>query len=357
MAEISKIKLPSGTTYDIKDATARQMMSGAIVLRGATTTALTDEATTNPIKIDSANFTAHSGDAVFYNKKEYVFDGTKWHEFGDMSGLGSLAYKNSATGSYKPEGTVSKPTFTGNSVTGVTLQDESKYVKSAAIGDIDITDGVPTLEDAYHNVIPICTPTGTVSAPTFTGTSATVTVKGTPSVSVSATVNTTSSGATFQCKGSVSKPNITVTATPVKKYVAASQTGGGSVTDGTAASWTASVSNEVLTIGWTANTPTDVTLPTFAEQNIVPSVSAALAAAPTFTGQYVHMTPSAGEMTSTGSFKPAGTNSAPTFTATKGLYVNAPQDMFIGIEVAPFEISGTVSQPTFAGTSKNVTVS
>jgi len=51
MAEISKITLPSGTTYDIKDATARATIAGAISIKGTTTTALTDEATTNPITI------------------------------------------------------------------------------------------------------------------------------------------------------------------------------------------------------------------------------------------------------------------------------------------------------------------
>ena len=30
MAEISKITLPSGNTYDIKDATAREMISGGV---------------------------------------------------------------------------------------------------------------------------------------------------------------------------------------------------------------------------------------------------------------------------------------------------------------------------------------
>lgn len=92
--DISKITLPSGNTYDIKDAVARSQISGAIRIKGTTTTALTDEATTNPITIDGNSYTAVSGDAVFYNKKEFVFDGTKWHEFGDMSGLGDVAYIN-----------------------------------------------------------------------------------------------------------------------------------------------------------------------------------------------------------------------------------------------------------------------
>lgn len=30
MAEISKITLPSGNTYDLKDAVARQMISGGV---------------------------------------------------------------------------------------------------------------------------------------------------------------------------------------------------------------------------------------------------------------------------------------------------------------------------------------
>jgi len=353
MAEISKIKLPSGTTYDIKDATARQMMSGAIVLRGATTTALTDEATTNPIKIDSADFTAHSGDAVFYNKKEYVFDGTKWHEFGDMSGLGALAYKSSAHGSYRPEGAVSQPTFTGTAAT-ISVTSSSKFVNNASFTEVDISGGAAP-EPGTDGWPKYVVPAGTVSKATFTGTSGNVSVTGTPNGSVSATVNTTSSGATFQCKGSINKPNITVTATPVKKYVAASQTGGGSVTDGTAASWTASVSNEVLTIGWTANTPTDVTLPTFAEQNIVPSVSAALAANPTFTGQYVHMSFTGSSSTATGTFKPSGTISDQTFSATNAIEFNISTDNVAS--TGSYTPAGTVSEPDFTGVSKTVTVS
>lgn len=90
MADISKIKY-DGVTYDIKDATARATMSGAIKILGATTTALVDEATTNPITVNGQSVTAVANDAVFYNSKEFVFDGTYWHEFGDMTGLGDMA--------------------------------------------------------------------------------------------------------------------------------------------------------------------------------------------------------------------------------------------------------------------------
>lgn len=90
MADLSKLTF-NGTTYDLKDATARATMAGAIKILGATTTALVDEATTNPITVGGESVTAVQNDAVFYNSKEFVFDGTYWHEFGDMTGLGDLA--------------------------------------------------------------------------------------------------------------------------------------------------------------------------------------------------------------------------------------------------------------------------
>lgn len=63
--------------------------SGGIILVGETTTALTDGATTNPIAVDGHSYTAQPNDAVIYSSKEFLFDGTKWHEFGDLSGLAS----------------------------------------------------------------------------------------------------------------------------------------------------------------------------------------------------------------------------------------------------------------------------
>lgn len=123
MPDVSKITLPTGTTYDIKDSVARAQIGGAIVLRGTTTTALEDEATTNPIVINGQSYTAIANDAVFYGKQEYVFDGTYWHEFGDMSGLGDLAMKDTASASYTPAGNVTVneagSTTTVNSITDV----------------------------------------------------------------------------------------------------------------------------------------------------------------------------------------------------------------------------------------------
>lgn len=78
---------------------------GGIILVGETTTALIDEATTNPIIINGQSYTAKPNDAVIYGKKEFLFDGAKWHEFGDLSGLASkdigamTGYAKASTGS------------------------------------------------------------------------------------------------------------------------------------------------------------------------------------------------------------------------------------------------------------------
>lgn len=295
MPEISKITLPSGTTYDIKDATARAAISGGTVFLGITATPLTDGASTSPIIIDGESVNAINGGIVIYNNKEFIYADvdSKWHEIGDTGNLGALAYKDNATGTFTPSGTVSQPTFSGSSTTST-----GKY-----------------------------TPSGTVSQPTFTGSEGSVSVSGTPS-------------------GSISTPTITVTADTTTKYVADSTTGGGSVTDGSAASCTlpvltTSVANETLTIGWSAgsfsaNTPTVVTLPTFSSQTIAVGIDSASASQPTFTGAV---------MTASGNFTPEGTVSKPSFTGTEG---------DISVSGTP---TGTISQPTFTGTDGTVTVS
>ncbi len=197
MPDISKITLPSGTTYNIKDAVARQQIAGGVSFIGVTTTELTDGASTNPITINGESYTATNGNLVVYGDSEFIFDGSIWYKFGDTGDLGDLAYKDSATGNYTPEGTVSAPTVT------VTPSTETVYVPSSA-------------------------------------------------------------------------------------------TGGGSVTAGTAASCTlptleVSVSNETMSLSWTAgsftaNTPTGVTLPTFAGQTVVSGITSATASQPTFSG-------------------------------------------------------------------------
>lgn len=191
MADISKITLPSGSTYDLKDAQARndiadiqRAISGGIHFRGETTTALTDGATTNPITINGNSYTAVSGDLVLYDEKEFLFDGTKWIEMGDLSLLGTLAYKNSASGSYTPAGSVSAPnisvaaaggTTTVNSITSVgTLP---AYTATVANETLTMTWNAGTLPTKGADTVVKTTDAAySASQPTFTGTADTVTV-------------------------------------------------------------------------------------------------------------------------------------------------------------------------------------
>lgn len=205
MAEISSITLPSGITYEIKDATARSAIVGGTSFLGITTTALTDGATTQTITIDGQSVSAINGGIAIYEEAEFIYASAdnKWHAIGDTSNLGALAMKDSASTSYTPAGLVSAPT-------------------------------------------------------------------------------------------------VTVTPSTVSKYVASSATGGGSVTAGSAAECTlpvltTSVANETLTIGWTAgtftaNTPTAVTLPSFAAQTIATGIESATSTQPTFTGTQTTIT-------------------------------------------------------------------
>jgi hypothetical protein len=158
MPEISEITLPSGTTYDIKDGQARSA-KGWI---GITTTALTDGSTTNPIAIGGQSVTATAGDITAYGDSEFIWNGSEWQEFGNLEDLGALAYKDSASGSFTPQGsnasssvsgscsvtpsgTISTGTGTANytpagSVT-VTPSTATKYVASSATGGGSVTAG------------------------------------------------------------------------------------------------------------------------------------------------------------------------------------------------------------------------
>lgn len=251
MADLKKITLPSGTTYNLVDQGARdliaQIESGTGWL-GVTTTALTDGATTNPIMVNGESVTAKAGNLTSYGAKEFIFNGTVWQELGDMSMLGELAYKNSASGSYTPAGTVTKPTFTGTQ--------GSINATFTPAGNVSITTGAGNVN---------YTPAGTVSTPTITVTPSTASI--TPINSVG------------------ELPELTMT-----------------------------VANETLTFGWDAGS-----LPTKGSaQTVVTGIQSASSSRPTFTGTGAELkasfTGTAG--TATGSFTPSGTVSQPTFSGT-----------------------------------------
>ena len=82
---------------------------GGVHTLGTTTTPLTEGSTTNPIMIAGKEVTAKNGDIAFYQQAEFMFNGTAWSQFGDLSGLGTLAFKNGVSVS-----------TTDGSVTGIT---------------------------------------------------------------------------------------------------------------------------------------------------------------------------------------------------------------------------------------------
>ena len=275
MADISQIKLPNGTTYNIKDANARERIEALesfTTYLGVTTTALTDGATTNPITINGQNVTAQSGNIVLYGNQEFIFDGTHWNQFGDLSSLGSLAYKNTASGSFTPAGTVSQPTFNGD-----TMNSTGSFTPA---GSVKLTNSNKTAAvSAAESGAVTYTPDGTVAAPT-------ISVK---------TAGTTTTVNSITAVGTL--PNYTV-------------------------------SGEVLTL-------TQGTLPTKGKNQTVKTGDAAYqATAPEFTGTGVRLVSGNISVPSSASF--SGTAGAVSVSGTP---------------------SGTVSQPTFTGTTGSVTVS
>ena len=121
MPDMKKISVVTvnGQQYEIKDAYARELIEalGAPThFAGATTSEITDKDTTNPIVINGESYTASAGDIVVHGNAEFIWDGAKWMELGDLSGLKALAYKDSVSASYTPAGTVSQPTFSNGAV-------------------------------------------------------------------------------------------------------------------------------------------------------------------------------------------------------------------------------------------------
>lgn len=190
---ISTITLPTGSTYDIKDAWARDAiseLSGATKYIGVTTTALTDGCTTNPITINGQSVTAESGDIANYGSKEFIFNGTAWQEFGDLSQLGDLAFKDNASGSYTPAGsisvtpTVTVNTTTVNSITNVgTLPTCTLPALSTTVSNENLTIGwsegsfsAGTLPTKGSNTTVATGIDSATATGSFTGTAATITV-------------------------------------------------------------------------------------------------------------------------------------------------------------------------------------
>ena len=299
MPNIKQITLPSGTTYDIVDQGARDLIDALgnyTVFLGVTSTALTDGATTNPVIINGESVTARTGDIVTYGSEEFIFNGTAWQSFGDLSGLGSLAFKDSASGSFTPAGNITVGTTASKHAVSKALSGATTYTPEGTVSFVSTGAKAYAVSKASTGTATY-TPEGSVGlTATATdieleraaGTSSNYTVKEAKTVSVGTTSTTptitvaegTSSNG-YQVKGTVSTPTITVTP---------STTTVNSITDvGTLPTLTTTVANENLTISWSQGT-----LPTKgSDTTVATGIQSASSTQPTFTGGYVKATSSA----------------------------------------------------------------
>ena len=394
-ALISQITLPSGVTYDLKDAWSRteiahieELIEGGMHYIGSiadgAANQIEDGSTKNPVTIKGSgsttkSVTAIAGDIVTQGSDEFVFDGTAWHEFGDLSELGTMAYVNTASTSYTPAGTVSKPTFTGSS-SSVTItatdNDNGNYQPKGTVSQPTFTGSSSTVTiTAADSSSGNYTPKGTVSQPTFTGTSFTSTGSVNMPTSASTTLSTTattlavskaSSGeATYTPQGSCTGTAVTMNTTSVNSITAV----------GSLPAWSATYDStkENLTFAWDAGTlPTkgsaqtvattvkSVTQPTFSGTGVrleatsfdlptsastsLSTTATSISVSGTATGTVSQPTFTGTKAQLSGSTTAAGTVSQPTFTGTKA--------QFSGTTTA----AGSVSQPTFSGTAATITV-
>lgn len=163
MAELSRIKLPSGNVYDLKDATARKdietlssLISGGITYIGTTPNALVDGDTTNPITVNdeesTKSVTVTDGMMVNYNNVMYCWNGTQWDQLGSAEALGEMAYVDGAGTTVTPTGRVSTPIFTGTettvTVTGIPsgMVSTPMFIGNDAIDDVTITPFTETIK-------------------------------------------------------------------------------------------------------------------------------------------------------------------------------------------------------------------
>lgn len=408
---ISQIKTPNGSVYDIKDAEARELISALgnpLKYKGRTTTELTDGSTTNPITINSESYTAVAGDVVTYlpsgagaRELEFVFDGTYWQEFGSTGSLKALAFKDSASGDYTPEGSVS--------VTAATTEDKTALVSPAASGEATYTPaGSVTLSnsnvtaavgteaiDASH--AKTYTPAGSVSlsnenvtalvSPAASG-DATYTPAGSVTLSnsnVTAAVGTEQidqdHAATYTPAGSVGAPTISVASagstatvnsaiaqTVAKTVVAAAP--GSTAPDNSITYY--SVANEVLSLYQLGYTTGDSI--STSEVTVKTGDASYEASAPTFSGTSARLVtdnisvPSSAAFSGTGARLETGDISVPasaTFAGTDARLVtdniSVPSSASFSGEGARLE-TGDIAVPatftaSFSGTAATVTVS
>lgn len=339
--EIAKVTLPNNKTYFFKDADARNRLdtlenlnTTAIRYRGTTEVNLRDGTNISPLTLsDGTELTPVSGDIVLttgdpFNPsqapREFIYDGTKWNEFGSTGSLKALAFKNSVTGSYKPEGTISG-TFQGSSST-ITLNFTPKGKIGETVSPTFVgTASIITVKGNINNatVSTKYTPAGEVSAPDFFGHQSEL------------IVGERSGASSYTPSGTVDTPQIHIATT--KTSVVGLQSAG------TLPSFSMSVdSDQVLSFGFDAGE-----LPTYETKEFISDINNIYSDPVYFHGNGARLATD---------YTPSGDINAPIFTGTEATLtatVTAPLQTM----TANYIPVGSVTTPSFDGLPMSVTTS
>ena len=278
MADISKVNI-GGTTYNIKDRQARldieslqSSVTGAMHYIGTTIdpTSIADNSTSVAyIKKDDATAIGYysgtvptattytyggvtynvtykelkAGDVVICGKLEFAYSDADnaWHEFGSTGSLKALAFKDNASGKYKPKGAVSS-TFSGT----------AKTVKHTVTNS-----GSVSASGSF-------TPEGTVTQGAKTTAAVVASYPGTTSKMVKAVVHDTPTAKTAALVTDARLKTVKATTQKLVKTSIAGVSGSTTASKASAASvagMTASVADETLTLTAQSVSFSNITVP------------------------------------------------------------------------------------------------
>jgi hypothetical protein len=121
-------------------------LSSALKYCGITTTELIEDSTASTITIDGKEHIAESGCVVFYNKKEFIFNGSVWNELGyptDLSGKQDVIddlddIRNNATLARTALQSVPSKYATKSDLSSITsMIEDNEYAISVSLTDLN----------------------------------------------------------------------------------------------------------------------------------------------------------------------------------------------------------------------------
>lgn len=192
-------------------------LSGAMHYIGTTTASITDGNTSKPSDVTGtgASGALASGDVVISGEKEFVWNGSKWQEFGSTGSLKALAFKDNATASYQPAGTltITLPTASKNVVSSVSTASKN-VVSSVSTGSINSTTGTTTATTVVTGV--------TTAAQTIATGGSTTTVKTVNTAATQVVTGVTTAAQTVITGSSVANEILSFTTASIGKTTAVS---------------------------------------------------------------------------------------------------------------------------------------